>query len=177
MKRFAVVFLLFLALIACQKSSQEKSTASGKQTVISSKDGKNQITLSDGWQEAQDLNRTAALQAADSLGESFLICISEDKKSVPNITLEQHAAATLKRMLGGFKEARVLGPAKLMINGKPAIQYEIHGVFNQTKVAYVHTTIETSSQFNQIVAWTTETKFETNRAGIQKVVGSFKEKA
>ncbi len=175
-KSVSFIAVLLVGLFACKNApDKQQGPVSTKETVITSNDGMNQITLTGGWQEAQDLNKRAALGAADSLTDSYLICISDNKSDVQNTTLEQYAASTLKRRLRGFREAKVDGPAKRTINGNPAIQYEFHGIFHETRVAYIHTTVESSTQFNQIVAWTTEVKFPETRATILKIVDSFKQ--
>src|SRR5262249_49486062 len=107
----------------------------------------------------------------------YLIAISDNKSEFPDLTLEQDANTTLKKMLAGLKNPVITPPKNLTINGNKAIQYQIHGLFNSTPVVYIHTTVETKTQYTQIVTWTQESKFEANRPVMEQIITSFREKA
>lgn len=174
---FSFLLLLMIGVIACRPSKEKPNQATGPATVITGTDGKNQLTLPSGWKQAYQLNKRAELQALNSESDCYLISISDNKTDFPNLTLEQHASTTLKKLLAGLKDPILTKPKNLTINGHKAIQYQIHGSFNSTPVVYIHTTIETQVQYNQIVTWTQESKFEANRPAMEQIINSFREKA
>ena len=178
--KFVLLFLL-MGIIACKPSPMEEKAKNnqpaGPSTVITGTDGKNQLTLPAGWKQAYELNKRAELQALNSDTDCYLISISDNKTDFPNLTLEQHASTTLKKLLAGLKNPVLNQPKPLTINGNHAIQYQVHGLFNSTAVVYIHTTIETKLQYTQIVTWTQETKFETNRPAMEQIINSFRIKA
>jgi hypothetical protein len=143
--------------------------------VIQSTDGKSQVVVPEGWATQTDLNDAANLQIADVANENYLIVISEPKADFDNISIEKHSEITRGFILNSIEGDQVSAPVNLTINGHPALQYEITGTIDNINVVYYHTTVETGSNFHQILAWTLPSKLDANKPVLESVINSFQE--
>jgi hypothetical protein len=162
----SVFFLLWVAP-ACQKAPATK--------VIKSYDGRFQVTVPGGWQEDNTLHDDADLEVAHRSSRMYLIVLAESKEDFDNMTLQQHSDITRN----GLKESVTLeqetGPVALTIDGHKALQYEIRATTQNTKIVYLHTTLETPTYFYQILAWTIPSRFKIDPETIKKVTETFHE--
>jgi hypothetical protein len=143
--------------------------------VLKSIDGQSQIILPGGWKEHKKLNDSAELQAANIAKNLYIVVITESKEDFDHLTLEEHSALTRDRLLESLMAYGVTGPLNLNIKGNPAVQFEIRGQAKNYNVVYLHTTVETAKNFYQILAWTSKSGFEKNRAELEQVIDSFLE--
>ncbi len=150
-------------------------SAKGTGIILKSIDGQSQIILPGGWKEHRKLNDTAELQAANLAKNLYVVVLTESKEDFDNLTLEEHSAITRDRLLESLTTYEVKGPFNLNIKGNPAVQFEIRGQAKNYNVVYLHTTVETSKNFYQILAWTSKSGFEKNRAELERVIDSFLE--
>ena len=47
-----------------------------------------------------------------------------------------------------------------MIGGYDALQYQIEGFYQQTRIKYLHTTIAGRRAFHQVLAWATYSRYD-----------------
>ena len=59
------------------------------------------------------------------------------------------------------------------INEQPAIQYEIEGSTSGLRIVYLHTTVESDSAYNQLLAWTLRSKYSENKSLLKDVINTF----
>ncbi len=167
--RYLLLLLLALGVfgISCQKVEQRD---------ILSADKKIQLTVPGGWREEKDLNEKADIQAGHRGSNQFVIVLSEGKEDFEGMTLQKHSDITRASVVESLKDPQVTGPKSLTINGSPALQYEIRGVFEgYLKIVYLHTTVETPKHFHQILTWTNASAFEKYRPTFEKIIGYFRE--
>ncbi len=146
-------------------------------SVVTSKDGQDEVTLPAGWTVETGLNAEAQIQAAHRERGMFVIVLSEPKQALPGMTREKHSQATRELLTQNLAESAVKGPTDVKtIHGNPAIQYVIQGALNNIAVKFLHTTLETPTQFVQILAWTRPDAFDANERELQQVIQSFREK-
>ena len=153
--------------------SNANSHVSG--TVITSTDGQSQVTVPPGWSAQHELHESAELQAGDPAHSLYVIVLTDPKSNYSGMTLEAHAQSTLQVLTKNMSSPETKGPARLTINGYPALQYELSGVMKNVKVAYLHTTVETPKNFQQIIAWTLQSQWGKNQKLLRDVVQTFRE--
>lgn len=144
-------------------------------TVITSTDGQSQVTVPTGWSAQHELHESAELQAGDPAHSLYIIVLTDPKSNYSGMTLEEHAQSTLQVLTKNMSSTETKGPTRLTINGYPALQYELGGVMKNVKVAYLHTTVETPKNFQQIIAWTLQSQWGKNQKLLRDVVQTFKE--
>ena len=152
------------------------ATASGQLKSISSKNGQIQVEVPSSWKTQRDLHDNPDLQVANVWEDNYLIVLSDNKADFDDLTLEEHSDETRQILLESVDNIQISrGPILLEINGQPAVQYEIRGSIDKTKVVYLHTTIEGQDHFHQLIAWTLPSKFSKNRPAMESVINSFQE--
>ena len=133
-----------------------------------------QLRLPSGWRAARDLNEGAALQAMDPLHGRHAIVISEALEDYAlGVTVDEHARTTLGLLVRGIHITSVSEPQHRTIGGADAVQYEIEGFHDNTWVKYLHTTIAGRRAFHQVIAWSTQSRYD--RAIFDAVLTGFSE--
>jgi hypothetical protein len=157
--------------------SNTNSTPKPAGTVISSTDGKIQITAPTTWRATTGLNEKADLQATDSSNNMYLIILTDVRSNYgSSMTVERHSNETLAPLLKSIISPVETGPTRLTVNGNPAVQHEVRGEIKEgVKVVYLHTTIETPKHYQQIVQWTLQSTYDAKKSVFQDIVQSFKE--
>jgi cytochrome c biogenesis protein ResB len=169
--------LLTLTLGGCNQATKTVSTTSSSAYV--SENGQIQVNLPSSWNKTQGLNEKADLQVANTSKNMFLIVLSESKedfkKAGKELDLQKHSDITRGILLKNLTNGKESQPKSLTVNGKPAIQYEITGTVEKLNVAYLHTTVETDKNYQQILAYTSQDDFTKNRPEMEEVINSFQE--
>ncbi|OLP16308.1 hypothetical protein BST81_22190 [Leptolyngbya sp. 'hensonii'] len=145
--------------------------------VVTSSDGKLQVTVPVDWKEDRDLNEKAELQVSNRADELYTIVLSESKSDFKDMTLARHSELTREILVKNLTSPQVSDPEKLTVNGVPALQYEIQGTIDNLNVTYLHTTVETATSYNQIISWTLRSRYAKNSPKLQAVIRSFREVA
>ena len=168
--RISIAVLLAFGLAACGKIGHTAPR------LVASDDSSSQVMVPSGWKPHGDLNQEASIQVADLKNSGYLIVISEPKIDFDEITYKEHSELTRHGLLENVKKSRIVeGPLELMIQGRPAVQYEIHGSVNGIRVIYLHTTVDGVNAFHQILAWTTPSRMTKYRTALESVAQSFRE--
>jgi hypothetical protein len=147
-----------------------------KQRTIVDKEGIFELTIPFGWLSDIDLHEKAQINVASPLKEAYLILIAENKMDFTEMDVRTHSDITSGIIESNLNEPILSDPVEFEINGNKAIQYQISGSTDNINVTYLHTTVETKNYFSQIVAWSTKSKFESNRAAFDTIIQSFIEK-
>jgi thiol-disulfide isomerase/thioredoxin len=144
-------------------------------TIITATDGQSSVTVPATWRTMTTLSANAELQVGDELRDQYLIVRTVNKADIADTDL----AAYSKRIANGFKThldtPSVSAPRTMTIDNRPAVQYEIHGTNENVKIMYLLTCVEGTQNYYEIVAWTVESKADTNRATLRQVSESFQE--
>jgi hypothetical protein len=77
------------------------------------------------------------------------------KDFVPEMTVYEHSVNTRAELTANIQLISCSGPERRMIGGYDALQYEIEGYYQQTRIKYLHTTIAGRRAFHQVLAWAT----------------------
>ena len=120
-----------------------------------------QLRLPAGWRQARDLNEGASLQAINPLHGRHLIVISEALDDyAAGVTVHEHARVTLDLLTRGIHVTTISQPQHRVIGGWDAVQFEIEGFHDNSWVKYLHTTINGRRAFHQVIAWSTQSRYE-----------------
>lgn len=143
--------------------------------VLTAPDKTSQITLPGTWTAQTNLNPEAQIQAANWTQGLYLIVLSEAKDKLKGMTRDKHSQITRELLTKNLVQPQVSKPTTVtQVNGNPAIQYEIRGSLNNFSVQFLHTTIETPTQFVQILAWAPPEAYERNKAELQAILQTYR---
>ncbi|MGD1904889.1 MAG: hypothetical protein ACFB0C_02710 [Leptolyngbyaceae cyanobacterium] len=195
MKRFLPLLLLLLAgITACSPGDDaasdtdtapvetaedvepaEPEAAEPEGTIVTSTNGTVQLTVPDDWQETDELNDVAILQAANPVDEKYVIVIDDTKEDFADATLEQYAEITSEMFLDILTDPNVSEPVSLTINGNSALQQQVEGSIDNINVIYLQTNVETDTHFYQVLTWTLKSRFDEHESIFKAVTESFQE--
>jgi hypothetical protein len=162
---------LILGVVFGCKNVQKLTSPS----VVRSTDGKFQITVPAGWLPDALKTEKTDMKAANTLQEMYVMVINEAKTDfTDDITLDRYTSIVQDAMNEKLTDPQSAPPIETTIGGNPARQYEMRGAMSNIKIAYLVTTIETADHYHQVITWTLKSRFEENRATLQKVAESFR---
>ncbi len=174
MRLAAIIAGLVFILAACSCLAKEPNKA------IQSKNGHSQITLPDGWVEANLRSGRNKISAKCDEKAAYVLVIAEAKVDLPkDKTAEDYAARILKIEQGkkALEHQSLSAAKKLKIHGYPAVQYELTGTLksNGVRIKYLKTFVALPTQFCQVICWTTQSRFDECRSDFDAVTGSVDE--
>lgn len=143
--------------------------------VITATDGQSQLTVPGSWKVQKDLNDMAEIQVANLSQEQYMMVITESKADFDDIDLAQYAETSLDWSLEAVVAEERPDPQSMTIDGKPAVQYELHGTVENMKLVYWITSVEGTDNYYQMVAWTRASQAEKNAPIFAEVANSFRE--
>lgn len=146
------------------------------QQVLSRYENKYEITLPFGWKESSKLNSDAALQASDEENKNYIIAICEEKQDlIKTLTLKEYSKIVESNIDKTIDNGKIISSTSIKINNYNGIQLEMTGTIDNTKVRYLYVILETKDNFNQIIAWTLDENYKTNKEELLKIIRSFRE--
>lgn len=150
---------------------------STREHVVKSDNEALRITKPRGWVVDNDLNDEADIQISNESKEGYFIVISEVKTDFEQyMNYEKHSALTrgfVRDALFDYQE--ISGPTAVEINHMKGVQYEITGSIDGLKIVYLHTTLEGTRYFHQLIAWSLPSTYTENKPVFDKITQSFYE--
>ena len=140
---------------------------------IASDDAKLKITTSGFWVKRSDLNKGASLQASRKDEDMYVLVITDPKSTVKDLTLEQHHQLTRDHMIEKMQNASGTAPLPVRVDGHPALHDEITGTRERANLVFLHTTVDHSDSFQQILAWTTKARWPKQNEELRNITDSF----
>ena len=150
------------AAVPCDVAAQDR---------IIAPDSSISIALPVSYQPLQ-LNSEALLQFGDSSTESYVMVLVESKEDMYGWNLTRHSLLTVAQVVAGLDLPEVVGPLPLSVSGHPAIQHEMRGASQGTRIAYLHTSVESPEVFAQIVGWTSASRWAANAESLRAITSS-----
>ena len=141
--------------------------------VVKSTDGQVQVTVPPGWKELSELHGDTILKVGDTWNDLFLIVILENKRDFISMNLDHYSQITTEALVSGAVFAEKSQPLELLIHNDRAIQYEIRGIVEDMNVVYLHTSVEDSQNYYQVIGWTLSSQFHNKKSVLQDVIQSF----
>ena len=135
-----------------------------------------QLTVSEGWNNVQELRPDADLYVAHEEREMYVLVLADARRSeVGNFDLADNSATYRRTLAGELSQVQpqaVTGVTS--VNGLDAVQYEVRGRVDNVPIVYLHTTVEGEVNYYQVVAWTTAEDYSAARPDLQAVIESFR---
>ena len=144
-----------------------------KQEIVSD-DGKLKVTTSGFWVKTLELNKEATLQVANKSKDMYLMVFTDAKSAVGGMTLEQRHQTARDRKLKSLQNASATQTVPLTIDGHAALQDEVSGTQQGTNLVFLHTTVDDGDYFQQIIAWTTKSRWPKQNQELREMTGSFR---
>jgi dihydrofolate reductase len=178
MDTIVILITLSAGALAVHYKERLKHFVPGRQAdpraLVDQSLGLARLELPEGWRQAQDLNETASIEAINPLHGRHVIVISDAIEDfVPEMTVYEHSVNTRSELTGSIQLISCTGPQRRVVGGFDALQYEIEGFFQQTRIKYLHTTIAGRRAFHQILAWATYSRYD--RASFDGLLNGFTE--
>jgi len=172
MKILTTVLLLLFSFAAVAADSDETKTVQSKDKCI-------QVTLPKGWEATAISEPSPTVQArciAAKLSEpdAGLIVISEPKstyhslKEMADVLINSHKKAS-------FEDIVVTEPRTVKVNGQDALQFGFHGTRKKSRFVAISSCIESSTRWNCIQVFTTQSQLDKVQDQIDAITKSFKE--
>lgn len=159
-----------------QPTATQSLVVSPAGRLLRNAQGQVELLLPTGWQADGRLNERADLQASNELLNLYVIVLSENKGALSQFTLGDNSSYYRRLLVQGLTKLESQQITNVtVIDGKPAVQYEIRGELEGQKVVYLHTTMATDDRYYQIVSWTKADLYNQHRQELQNVIGSFRE--
>ena len=175
-RKIVLCVSLLMLMPACALLDRAGGRGSGTPSVLTSPDGRFQLTVPGDWRKETELNQQATIQASNRVRETYVVLLSESKGDFTDeMTLERFTKATRDNMMAGVRSAESAEPTPTNISGNPALQYEIRGGVEGLNIVYLITTVETPEHYHQIITWTLPSRLEQHRPTLLEVTRSFKE--
>lgn len=146
------------------------------QTRLTNENTDVELTLPDGWLDVQDLRPDADLYVADADRTMYVMVLSDPKRSeVGAFSLADNSNQYLSFLNRGLtQEQPEVATTMTALNGLDALQYEVRGRVDNLPIVYLHTTVEGTTDYYQVVAWTTAEQYGTAKGELQTVIQSFR---
>ena len=114
------------------------------------------------------------MKAGNEAKETFVMVLSENKSDLEGMTLKKHHKITRDHMLKKMKNSSASASEEVTIDGHSALQDELRGTQAGINVVFLHTTVEDDENFQQILAWTTKSRWDQEKDELQEVTGTFR---
>ncbi|NEQ49222.1 MAG: hypothetical protein F6K11_03690 [Leptolyngbya sp. SIO3F4] len=135
-----------------------------------------ELTLPEGWVDVQNLRPDADLYAAHEDKTMYVMVLSDPKRSeVGTFSLANNSDQYLSFLDRGLTQEQPEVPTTMTsLNGLDAVQYELRGRVDNLPIVYLHTTVEGTENYYQVVGWTTVEKYPAVKGELQTVIQSFR---
>jgi len=176
----AVLAFASLLLAGCGGGQfDETKTAVDDEVELSkslvSEDGAFEMEVPESWDQQDNLNDVAVLQAADRDKEAYALLIVDPRTPFGGMALGRFADGQVQKFLESVTEPRLKGPELVIIDGDEALQYEIEGKAEDVEVVYLYTFMESPDRFLKAVTWSLAENYDDNKAVLAAVTESIKQ--
>ncbi len=140
--------------------------------VFESENGLVRVSATSGWTKL-DLNDDADLEIAHPTADCYLIVLSEPKADFEEgTTIDDHSELTRGALRADGVINSEVGPLRLEIDERQAVQYELHADSDGNSYIFVHTTLKGAEHFHQVLVWTGAAGFAQKRGTLDAVIAS-----
>jgi hypothetical protein len=148
----------------------------GNGAVLKSKDGQSEITLPAGWAPVQRESAVSQLMAANPATHEYVDLITESRVDMA-LALKEYATNQRDRIARNLNDGRGSELADTTVNGMPAERFELTGNTKKsgTKIGYLVTVVASKKNYHQLIAWTTLSRFEGQKAELASLAEGFRE--
>lgn len=145
--------------------------------TVYSDDGVSELLVPGSWYTRPDMGRNASVRVADAGRETYLLVNSYFPDEIDPMSLDEFAHRVSSPLQETMEGGKLSAPRRLTVNDRPAVEYEISGAFDGTRMVYLSTAIEGRHAKYNLVAWTLAERYSANRNAMRAVAASFRESA
>ena len=165
-----------LAVLACIGATA--AVARG-QVTLRSDTAPVEVTLPDGWAQSPKSNTgnvspDVALTASDAAAGLWCAVVFEPKRHT-GLTLDDYAAAVLLKMGKRSSDLTHTDWQHVRVGQADGLQCDVHLSRAKYKLAYVVTVFGSADAYDQVLAWTVESRFAADRAALAGVAAGFRQ--
>jgi hypothetical protein len=176
----ALVAFAFLLVAGCGGEQIDETKRGGDGELKLSKslisaDGAFEMKVPESWEQQDNLNDVAVLQAADREKEAYALLIVDPRKPFEGTNLGKFADGQVQKFLESVTEPKLSGPELMIIDGDEALQYEIEGKAEDVDVVYLYTFMESPDRFLKSVTWSLAENYDDNKEVLAAVTESIKQ--
>lgn len=146
------VLALMVFLLSSLKANAQIPSFSKVDFVTYQKDSSFSISIPDYLVEVNDLNAQASLQFKNTLNETYLMVVTEDKSELGHSNMEQlngHFKSNLLQQ-GGLLTKEI----ECKVNNFQSVQNEVEWMVDGEPMVYLVTFIDTSQTLYKVYCWT-----------------------
>jgi hypothetical protein len=121
-----------------------------------------------------ELNDDADVELGNSGLHQYLIVVTDNKADLAT-NLDRFARTGVGSLTRGLHDQQVSAPRHLRVSGRPALQYEIHGIVDSSRIVYWHTSVEGVAHYYQVIAWTGASDAAESGPTLRSVVTTLRE--
>ena len=133
------------------------------------------IQVPEGWMKmGEDFRRSKDIYAAQPDVQLYASVLSEDEAGLKRFGIADNSKQyrqLIRDELDSFEKETKTNVVR--VDGLNALQYEIRGTVDGQSVVYLHTTVEGTDGYYQVVGWTTADRYRDNKSVLEDVVESF----
>ncbi len=171
-----------IAMVGCLTTvvSLGLGYATHEPEIVVGTEGRTRVTLPLGWSEKSDMNEDAEIQVANLIGSRFLIAITDTKESLlekgmGDLGLHELATLLAADFAGTLRDGVVRGPEDRRVGSLPAVEHRITGSSEDYEFTVIHVTLEGSTSFYRLIAWSPTSQFRSSESELREVIDSFEE--
>ncbi|HIW73826.1 MAG TPA: hypothetical protein H9684_05850 [Firmicutes bacterium] len=150
-----------------------------EEVVLTSTDGRYQLTVPGDWTDAgASLNEQAILAAYNPQKEKYAVVLAESREDFyDDVTARDYMDVLIEQMSWTVEDMTFTPAETVTVGGREGYLSRIDGAVDGLKVTYWLTCVETSADFVQITAWTLQSKAEEYEEEFRRVGTSLQEAA
>ena len=148
----------------------------GRNSRLTSEDGRYRIEVPKSWKEMPELNEAAGIIAGNAFREQYVLVIENLKSDfVGDLqSFEQLTGNSLKESL---ENSEVSEPESRKVGAYPALHRRVVGTTEKIRVVYQISSVETADAFYQVMMWTIPSRESAAQPVFREVVDSFSAEA
>ncbi len=147
-----------------------------KAAVASSNGSNFSLELPQDMQPA-NFNDNASFQYESEVGEYSFMVIDDSKEKIASYGLDYDLETYMKIATRTLDSAGLYVNSSTTVNDMKALQATIKGKKDGVATTFILTCVETPTFYYQLVGWTLESKFESNKPVLDAINNSFVEEA
>ena len=145
-----------------------------KGTALKSANEDVQLTFPKDWTEDKELNDSAVISASNESKEKYAMVIANQKTDFSDdMSLDDFVNTFKENTKVSVNNMEILSTEDTEIAGASAKLVEFTGEVQEIKVHYLAAMIEKGNRFYQIISWSSENRFSSNKDEFLQIIESF----
>lgn len=139
---------------------------------IKSADGKFTATIPGNWDDTDELNSDAELQAQSQVEDAFMVALMESR--IDFTSFESWKDKALEQTTSSYENVKLSNPTNVTVNGQPAVQYVLTATFEGINLKMLLTYVNGTDYYGQILCWSLLSSYSVYENDLIQMAGSIK---